>query len=535
MEKTKLKHLLKCGILLFGISVMLFNCQKDDTLEIDKQLQTDYYKTVSLNQLPKLKPVINNLKLFSKNNSNLNARSISTFLGIDNVDTEDIIQITNQDNLSNYIFNIETDFENTGYFENLYLRETEQSIISYIIRYEPNMDWYNANLYLTHDTKYYINMQNYQGDITKYSLEGEVMWSTKSEYASSSRATNSRSSNEFVTLCFISVAPVCSCNTDGHDVDPEGVGCNCISYVSTEVCQSGWTSGGGGTNNDGDDGTTNGGGYEYNDGCEEVTGTLIQDSQPISGIDTGCTTNEDTAVKLFDEDFGRRKECKKIAKLFEDNPTYLQKIQTLATTTNQNHENSLSIHEDDSENQVAGVVGSGGIDLPDYPSKYKFYAHTHDSYGIDGSGSLSVYSMEDLITYAKLAFYNRLDSGTFVAFLATDDGTKYALTINNQDKLVDLLFDYIEAPTTPETVFKFGVNKEKAKNLHYDYYDEKNPNRKLKVDSDNSGTDLIHFLNLLKEGDMGVSVFESTDNFQTFENVTLPNNSSTTIKRKPCN
>jgi hypothetical protein len=161
--------------------------------------------------------------------------------------------------------------------------------------------------------------------------------------------------------------------------------------------------------------------------------------------------------------------------------------------------------------------------------------HTHDSHGENGQGTLSVYSIEDLIMYAKLAHYDKLDSGTFVAFLATNDGTNYALTINDKNKLIDLFYDRLSIPLTVDNALKYGANTQKVEDLFDKYYDPKNANRKLKVDSQNPGSDLVHFMNLLSEGDMGVSVFESTDNFQTFKNVALKDNSSTAIEKTPCN
>lgn len=153
--------------------------------------------------------------------------------------------------------------------------------------------------------------------------------------------------------------------------------------------------------------------------------------------------------------------------------------------------------------------------------------------GENGQGTLSVYSIEDLIMYAKLAYYDKLDSGTFVAFLATNDGTKYALTINDKNKLIDLFYDRLEIPLTIENAAQYGANTVKLENLYKKYYKPENPNRKLKVESLNPENDLVYFLNFLKEGDVGVSVFETTDNFETFTNVTLQNN--TTIDKKPCN
>jgi len=67
--------------------------------------------------------------------------------------------------------------EKTINFENLHLVEMENGYIAYILSYEPNLEWYYSNL--ASDGSYYFDIKNYQGEITKYSLEWKVIWTTK--------------------------------------------------------------------------------------------------------------------------------------------------------------------------------------------------------------------------------------------------------------------------------------------------------------------------------------------------------------------
>ncbi|RBP28391.1 hypothetical protein DFR65_1077 [Oceanihabitans sediminis] len=79
-------------------------------------------------------------------------------------------------------------------------------------------------------------------------------------------------------------------------------------------------------------------------------------------------------------------------------------------------------------------------------------------------------------------------------FLATNDGTKYALTINNKQKLIDLFFNYINASLTTTNALKFSQSRIKVESLFKKYFDKDNPDAKLKVNSNDAETDLKEFL-----------------------------------------
>ncbi|WP_281846216.1 hypothetical protein [Olleya namhaensis] len=209
--------------------------------------------------------------------------------------TENIIQITNTTNVSTYTFDIDTNFETTGYLENLHLVETGQDYIAYIIRYIPDATWStNSNNY-TPEGDLVLDVTTFQGDKTKYTLDREVVWSTIPP-------DNTRGS--FVEVCSFSLVQYCTNDGGGgSDGDPHIRTSKCngpFFFDSNEGCSTVYASGGFGDSfpdeSDGSNETTNGGGYDYNDGCKEVTGTLIQNSQPISSLSTGCTTNNTTGV-----------------------------------------------------------------------------------------------------------------------------------------------------------------------------------------------------------------------------------------------
>ncbi|AUC74279.1 hypothetical protein [Olleya sp. Bg11-27] len=264
---------------------MFQNCQKDDDLLTTKISSQTSYKRVSLNQVLKLKPIIESIKNISPIASNVDLRPGETFLGLDNVITDNIIQITDNNNVSTYTFTIDTNYKTTGYIENLHLIETGSNYIAYIIRYIPDYNWFNNLDNYTPEGDLVLDLSTFQGDKIKYSLEREVIWTT---------IPVDTARGGWIEVCTFSSVATCDYGTSIHDRGPR-----CGGSLGTRLvksCSSAYTGSGSGWGNEGGDDTSNGGGYASNNNCEEVTGTLIQDSQPISGVDTGCAVNNVTGV-----------------------------------------------------------------------------------------------------------------------------------------------------------------------------------------------------------------------------------------------
>ncbi|AUC74270.1 hypothetical protein [Olleya sp. Bg11-27] len=268
---------------------MFQNCQKDDDLLTTKISSQTSYKRVSLNQVLKLKPIIESIKNISPIASNVDLRPGETFLGLDNVITDNIIQITDNNNVSTYTFTIDTNYKTTGYIENLHLIETGSNYIAYIIRYIPDYNWFNNLDNYTPEGDLVLDLSTFQGDKIKYSLEREVIWTT---------IPVDTARGGWIEVCTFSSVATCDYGTSIHDRGPR-----CGGSLGTRLvksCSSAYTGSGSGWGNEGGDDTSNGGGYASNNNCEEVTGTLIQDSQPISGVDTGCAVNNITGVAVAD-------------------------------------------------------------------------------------------------------------------------------------------------------------------------------------------------------------------------------------------
>ncbi|WP_289044795.1 hypothetical protein [uncultured Olleya sp.] len=281
---------LKLGVLLLVIVLMFQNCQNDDDLLTTKINSQTSYKRVSLDQVLKLKPIAENIKKVRPLISNIDSRTGETFLGLDNVLTDNIIQITNTTNVSTYTFGIDTNFETTGYIENLHLVETGQDYIAYIIRYIPDLTWATNPDNYTPEGDLVLDLATFQGDKIKYTLDREEIWTT---------IPPGNARGAWIEECSFSLAETCDYGSSLHVRGPECGGNFGVGIV--ETCVSVYTGGGLGNNpGDGYNDPGNGGGNTSNNNCEEVIGTLIQDSQPISGMNTGCTTNDTTGVIVVD-------------------------------------------------------------------------------------------------------------------------------------------------------------------------------------------------------------------------------------------
>lgn len=300
MRKHRLKNHLKLGILLLGVPLILVSCNKDDALHenLEANQNSDLnFKITSLNNLPKLKPIVKNIKTIKPKvdfDTNSPFSRIENIADLKHIDTDKIVQVTNNTGKSTYSFNIKKPSLSASInFENLYLAEKDDGYMSYILLYEPDYNWYQSHNKLEHG-KYVLDFSDYQGHITKYTLDREIIWTTKSDAINTTAART-------IEVCFISTWLGCKCNTAGHEDDLSN--CTCVGTNSSQTCASGYVSGGYGSSNDDSDGTdsdnTNGGsggGNATDVPC--IPGANGVDTQPLSGsaidLDGGVTQGTTT-------------------------------------------------------------------------------------------------------------------------------------------------------------------------------------------------------------------------------------------------
>lgn len=133
-------------MLITGLFLVTYACQKEDITSKDLNVKnaTISYKKLSLSEIKELQPLVNNIKkLTPKITAGMQAKDFS-FLSLDSLDTENIIEYTDTTGYSTWTFKM-NGLDNNINFENLHLLETDDGYIGYILSYEPDETWYYSN------------------------------------------------------------------------------------------------------------------------------------------------------------------------------------------------------------------------------------------------------------------------------------------------------------------------------------------------------------------------------------------------------
>ena len=162
--------------------------------------------------------------------------------------------------------------------------------------------------------------------------------------------------------------------------------------------------------------------------------------------------------------------------------------------------------------------------------KYLSFSHTHPD--VPG-GTYSVFSYGDIRRMSMLLHNRQLNDGKFVAFLSTYKGTYYALTITDKNKLADFFYYFNNTATAAEgNIMKWLNSQTKARGIEDKYFNDPQCPLIKQTDTDNNNV-LNNFLDFMKEADLGVTLFETNANFDTFTKVEQQQNGA--ISRTPCN
>lgn len=227
--------------------------------------------------------------------------------------------------------------------------------------------------------------------------------------------------------------------------------------------------------------------------------------------------------------------CNKIKNQNTKFPTLKQSLVTLATTTSQNYENGMFIDNTatattaNPEQTIPSNTTNGGtIPLNMNPTnKYVMLAHTHDSYGTDGTGTYSIFSWDDLTTINRLIQTNHIDNSNFVFYVITADGTRYALTIDSSFALNKFFYYTGNLP--------IGTQLDEGRLLNTETYFKKYYLEKKGLIKTNSNKvdDKKNFLNFIKEAGLGVTLFEADATFSTYQKLSISD--SGVVTPTPCN
>ena len=529
MKKQKLKNYLKFGILLLAIPLLFFACVKDDAILGTESSQKPTFN-ITIKPYSHFKS--QNKKLALKidklvKNESLQRSETSQEYGFTINDNN--VQVMHRDDFTTYTFLVFRDNPEPNILENYVYKEAiDGTYEQFVLKYAYSIDENDNRIY---DTTF-LEIQTINDGNLLLNRVGCVP--------------------EFVEVLD---SLVCSTSTTctggaGHN-SPTDPNCSCVDDPSCDVagtasCEASYTyiyqGCGGGATDDNSDNTNN----DTNTTGGNTTGNNDNDN-------TDETTEEEIPALPFDDisERGVQRECRKVTDFLNDpgNAAFKQKLLDYANPTNYAEnldveiEKSITAHENET-----GIQERQGVDEDDasvdisytatHPNKTTAWAHLHPN---DTEGTYSVFSFDDLIGISKILTNNKLDTGTFVAFLITKKGdslTYYAMTINRESKFKDFFYYYNDTnfdvfTATQEEKDKRTEAFNKSEELRKKYYDKTPP--LISSSNVNSQQMLIEFLKFMQEANMGTTLFKTDENFSDFTRVTYNTSSITNIKEQTCN
>jgi hypothetical protein len=219
--------------------------------------------------------------------------------------------------------------------------------------------------------------------------------------------------------------------------------------------------------------------------------------------------------------------CRKIINQLQSNSEILTEIQSMANKTGENTE--WGRYKVTSANVIqtppSDTNGAVSFPVPPGSSQYTFMAHTHNS---PADITYSFFSWADINALGQMIKNNHIDNEHFVAYLATADGTYYALTIDDPDKLKQFFAtkfdDYFD--------LNIALNREKLKARYFDPKME--GDAIIKENDTDLATDEKNMVKFLSEANMGMTLSESNSTFTNFQNLSYDKNNDK-ITKKNCN
>lgn len=173
--KQKLKRKIYLRLLLLGVPLLFYQCQRDDLQTVDEQAnaQTNQ-QSINTSTVVSGKDIPNIIDFVKRQtNERLQVRlkdlpnsTRQADLIIGNLSTDLVKQVTNQYGRSNYTFTMSKDVD-TGELSyiNYIVKDTRYGVYGYFIEYAPDFDWTNGNFATA-------NMRLYTGDIRVYNQYG---------------------------------------------------------------------------------------------------------------------------------------------------------------------------------------------------------------------------------------------------------------------------------------------------------------------------------------------------------------------------
>ena len=422
MKKQRIKNYLKLGILLFGILLTLNNCQNEG-IEF-REDKSNFLKGLSYQDFLNVKnsPIVRaktNKFIYTDSPLNRTDTDPITF----SIDTT-AVQVIESEAYISYTFTAhmfnEVENQLSNYILTIYNNESvNQLLVTYPILTDGDTISYDMN------------------NIIAEEIDGEVSYS---------RLPGCEGYYEVVSWdAYGGTCVDYDCTAGGNHSPGDSCSGNESEQAYT-ICTGAWvTSCVGGGNN----GAGNPSNEDPSSGGGGSTGPTGGPASPI-------------AVVPYDETFGLRRECQKIKYILDDpdNAVFKQKILEISNdeNLNLNYEKSVGLFENQTNlDEHSGNPNQASTRiLNDVANNYISIAHNHPD---DANGTLSIFSFDDLVAFAKVLENDNLNANKFVAFLATKKGTKYALTIHNKTKFSNALFRFhTEFPSTVEEFTKYQAS-----------------------------------------------------------------------------
>ena len=513
--KNRKINFIKLGIFLFGISILLWNCEKEDSLSHTEQVVVPEY-SVSRIGIPKIQEniaLIKNLDALLQQENKLHSKNVYSSEYDFTVNTDFAKYIENRDGTyHSYTFPVSREIDN-GLLENLLVTlQNDGSYKILLISYDVTEDQKNELLI--------GNVIDLKGKVTFTKINNNLL--------------NLFSRTETIS-CFEIYFSYCSEGNHPNGMI-NGVPCPAQSISSRRLCgfSGSPTNSGNESGNDSDN--------ENNDNHNNAGGS----GGPASNNDNDNNDEDEEqiiTVPVVPKEFIDDDPCESL-KDDSQNSDFLDKmadLNTKSTTLNkeagyiqkQNSTNTGSdydYHEEDViKKEIIWTIPAGTTITGMY--------HTHD----DIQDHLPVFSTDDL--YALFALFgpvfdingnvtfnnpHNIDENNFSYVLITAHGTKLALTFNKDgvEKLRQLGEKYfgdwnINTSGIPQIP---GITPETDRKKFENKYEEF-VNKKFSIEKQKK-----MFAKFLKKANIGVSLFQATDDsFTKWEKINKSGNPT------PCN
>ncbi len=398
MKKTKLKNYLKLGILLFGISFVLINCERDEVNTNFEEVNKKRFKKVSFSEfnsrMTNDKSFENFSKLLDVNNKGLFQKNDNNETPI--ILTDEIVMIQTND-ITHYTFKLSVEQEDNEFYNlNIFVDNQGEIIDFKVFKYVPDAIWLEDT---SQSFSGYISIANNVFELSD--IQDTLYSKTKT-----------------VEACIDDVSAEWECSFG----NPHAPGtCNATSFdyivtVNWVPCSSGGGGGGGGTSPPIHIGSETDGTDDCNT-CGANGGTSGTGSQ-------GAGTSSNTAVLPPTQEF--IEPCDKLNHLIDSTKVNIKpSLELLKTTLNQDGENGVSMKK--ATDPTTGDVTYTNVNLP---------ATTGNSIGIPAGGgenyagvhthSQSTYPMfswNDINTLFNLHLRATSDTKSEVAFMLVSQET----------------------------------------------------------------------------------------------------------------